>query len=82
MGSDCVPQGCIQLGLEILRGWRLQKNSGQSVLMLDCWEFLHGEETFIMVHLIKFQFELIIFCSSAMDHLDPSLLQGLESQPL
>lgn len=49
MGSDCVPQGCIQMGLEILRGWRLHDFSGPSILMLDCWEFFHDEEIFINV---------------------------------
>lgn len=78
MGSDCVPQGCIQLGLEVFKGWRLNEFSGQSVLMLDCWEFVHGEEMFINVQtgtLFKFQFVPVIFCSSAMDHLDLSLCQ-------
>lgn len=78
MGSDCGPQGCIQLGLEVLRGWRLNKFSGQSVLTLDCWEFLHGEKVFISVQagtLFKFQFVPVIFCSSVMDHLDSSLCQ-------
>lgn len=44
MGSDCVAQGFIQLGLEILRGWRLHNFSEQSVLMLDC---PHGEKVFL-----------------------------------
>lgn len=55
MRSDQVTWGFIQLGLEILQGWRLHDLSGQPVPVLAC---PHGSKVRIVLWLLNTLFEM------------------------
>ena len=56
MGTDQVPQGFLQFGLENLQSWSLQSLSRQSIPMLD---FPNGEKVFPYVQSKPFLFQFM-----------------------